>query len=205
MPRPFSAEERSSIEKRIRAAGREQFGRLGLRKTTVSDLARAAGVAKGSFYLFFDSKEALLASILQEEETALRREVGEQMSRPYRSARYRFAHFLRLHFQGLDAHPLLRILRDPLELEAFSRRLPPDALEQAQADDDAFFMQFVAQWQRDGALKPLPAEALEGLGRALRALNLHRGLIGEARFGPLTDLLVEGLADALCPDTGRRE
>jgi AcrR family transcriptional regulator len=203
MPRPFSAAERSAIEVRIRAAGREQFGRVGLRKTTVSDLALAAGVAKGSFYLFFDSKETLLSSILQEEEAALRREMREQMSRPYRSARDRFAHFLRLHFQGLDAHPLLRVLRDPLELEAFSRRLPPDALDQAQADDDAFFMRFILQWQEDGALKPLAPEALEGLGRALRALNLHRALIGEARFAPLTDLLVEGLADALCPGTGR--
>ncbi len=204
MPRAFNAEERRSIETRIRAAGREQFGRVGLRKTTVSDLARAAGVAKGSFYLFFPSKEALLSSILQEEEVDLRREVREQMSRPYRSARDRFAHFLRLHFQGLDGHPLLRMLRDPLEIEALFRRLPPDALDQAQADDDAFFMQFISQWQMDGALQPQPGEAMEGLGRALRALNLHRDLIGETRFEALTDLLVESLAEALCPHSGSR-
>ena len=201
MPRPFSSKERQAISDRIRAAGRQQFGRVGLRKTTVADLARAAGVAKGSFYLFFPSKEALLSTILQEEETALRREVREQMSRPYRSARDRFAHFLRLHFQGLDSHPLLRMLRDPIELEALSRGLPPDALEQAQADDDAFFMQFIAQWQRDGAVRARSKEAMEGLGRALRALNLHRDLIGEERFEALTDLLVEGLAEALCPDS----
>jgi AcrR family transcriptional regulator len=203
MPRPFSSRERQAISDRIRAAGRQQFGRVGLRKTTVADLARAAGVAKGSFYLFFPSKEALLSTILQEEETALRREVREQMSRPYRSARDRFAHFLRLHFQGLDSHPLLRMLRDPIELEALSRGLPPDALEQAQADDDAFFMQFISQWQRDGAVRARSKEAMEGLGRALRALNLHRDLIGEERFEALTDLLVEGLAEALCPDSSR--
>ena len=199
MPRAFSAAERESINRRVRDAGREQFGRVGLRKTTVSDIARAAGIAKGSFYLFFPSKEALLLDILQEEEADLRREVREQMSRSYRSARDRFAHFLRLHFQGLDAHPLLRMLRDPIELEALFRRLPPDALDQAQADHDAFFMQFISQWQKDGAVRPYSAEALEGLGRALRALNLHRDLIGETRFAALTDLLVEGLAEALCP------
>ncbi len=201
MPRAFSADERETIESRIRAAGREQFERVGLRKTTVSDLARAAGVAKGSFYLFYASKEALLSSILQEEETTLRREVQEQMARPYRSARDRFAHFLRLHFQSLDAHPLLRTLRDPGELEALFRHLPPDALEQAQANDDAFFMQFISQWQRDGAVRAHSEEAMEGLGRALRALNLHRDLIGETRFAALSDLLVECLAEALCPDS----
>ena len=205
MPRAFSADERKNIESQIRAAGRDQFARLGLRKTTVSDLARSAAIAKGSFYLFFPSKEALLSSILQEEEADLRREVREQMARPYRSARDRFAHFLKLHFQSLDAHPLLRMLRDPIELAALSRSLPPDAFEQAQADDDAFFMRFISQWQRDGAVNPQTQEAMEGLGRALRTLNLHRDLIGEARFAALTELLVEGLAEALCPDSsGRR-
>lgn len=201
MPRAFSPTERESIDTQIRAAGREQFGRVGLRKTTVSDLARSAGVAKGSFYLFYASKEALLSSILQEEETDLRREVREQMARPYRSARDRFAHFLRLHFQSLDAHPLLRTLRDPVELEALFRHLPPDALAQAQTNDDAFFMQFIVQWQKDGAVRPYSEEAMEGLGRALRALNLHRDLIGETRFSALSDLLVESLAEALCPDS----
>ena len=203
MPRAFSDDEREAIEGRIRAAGREQFGRVGLRKTTVADLARAAGVAKGSFYLFYASKEALLSSILQQEETDLRREVQDQMARPYRSARDRFAHFLRLHFQSLDAHPLLRTLRDPVELETLFRHLPPDALEQAPANDDAFFMQFISQWQRDGAVRPHSEEAMEGLGRALRALNLHRDLIGETRFAAFSDLLVESLAEALCPEDSR--
>ena len=205
MPRAFSADERKAIESRIRAAGRRQFALLGLRKTTVSDLARSAAIAKGSFYLFFRSKEALLSSILQEEEAELRREVREQMSRPHRSARNRFAHFLKLHFQSLDSHPLLRMLRDPIELEALSRSLPPGAFEQAQADDDAFFMRFISQWQHDGAVSPHSKEAMEGLGRALRTLNLYRDVIGKARFGALTDLLAEGLAEALCPDSsGRR-
>ena len=204
MPRPFSSEEREIIEKKILSAGREMFGRLGLRKTTVSDLARAAGIAKGSFYLFFPSKEELLAAILLEEEADLRRVLQEQMARPYRSARDRFAHFLRLQFEALDTHPLLKMLADPLELEALFRRLPSGVLDAAQVDDDAFFMQFIEGWQRDGALEPRSTEAMEGLGRALRALNLERELIGEERFAALTDLLVESLADALCPEPAGR-
>ncbi len=202
MPRKFSTEEREIIEEKIRLAGREQFGRLGLRKTTVSDLARAAGIAKGSFYLFFPSKEELLAEILQEEEADLRRELREQMARPYPSPRDRFAHFLRLQFDALDTHPLLQMLSDPLEFEALFRRLPPGVLDAAQTDDDSFFMQFIEGWQQDGALEPRSTAAMEGLGRALRALNLERNMIGDERFAALTDLLVESVADALCPEPG---
>ena len=52
------------IKERLLAAGRELFARYGLRKTTVEELARAAGIAKGTFYLFFPSKEALYAEVL---------------------------------------------------------------------------------------------------------------------------------------------
>ena len=46
-------------------AARTVFARKGLPNTTVSDITQAAGVAKGTFYLYFDSKEALLGALKQ--------------------------------------------------------------------------------------------------------------------------------------------
>jgi AcrR family transcriptional regulator len=39
------------------------FAEKGIARTTVSDITVSAGVAKGTFYLYFDSKEALLAAL----------------------------------------------------------------------------------------------------------------------------------------------
>jgi AcrR family transcriptional regulator len=39
------------------------FAEKGIGRTTVSDIAQAAGVAKGTFYLYFDSKEHLVAGL----------------------------------------------------------------------------------------------------------------------------------------------
>lgn len=41
------------------------FLHYGFRKTTVADVARVAGVAKGSIYLHFDSKEDLLFNLIR--------------------------------------------------------------------------------------------------------------------------------------------
>ena len=65
MPRPFSERERDLVRQRLLQAGREAFASFGLRRTAVDDLARAAGISKGAFYLFFDSKEGLLLEILE--------------------------------------------------------------------------------------------------------------------------------------------
>ncbi|MBI4259968.1 MAG: TetR/AcrR family transcriptional regulator [Actinobacteria bacterium] len=46
-------------------AARTVFRDKGVRGATVADITDAAGVAKGTFYLYFDSKEALLGGLKQ--------------------------------------------------------------------------------------------------------------------------------------------
>ncbi len=68
-------------ERVLRAAER-QFRRYGYRRTTVDDITREAGVAKGSFYLHFASKEDAYLAVVEESlsrfltraEVALRRQ-----------------------------------------------------------------------------------------------------------------------------------
>src|SRR5437016_4928277 len=48
-----------SVREQIVEAAQEHFSRYGYEKTTVSDLAKAIGFAKGYIYKFFDSKQAI--------------------------------------------------------------------------------------------------------------------------------------------------
>ena len=49
----------------ILAAGLELFGRYGYRRTSIDDIARAAGVAKGTVYLYVENKETLFRTLSQ--------------------------------------------------------------------------------------------------------------------------------------------
>lgn len=51
-------------EQRILDAAADLFLHYGYDKTTVSDIARRAGVSKGAIYLHFDSKDALLEALI---------------------------------------------------------------------------------------------------------------------------------------------
>jgi AcrR family transcriptional regulator len=48
------------------------FGTKGFHQTSISDLVEAAGVARGTFYLYFESKSAVFSSILDQAMTELR-------------------------------------------------------------------------------------------------------------------------------------
>jgi AcrR family transcriptional regulator len=59
-------------QERVLATALEVFGRYGFRKTSMDEVARAAGISRQGLYLYFESKEALFrAAVRQELDTAL--------------------------------------------------------------------------------------------------------------------------------------
>lgn len=74
---PATAPERSRAEtqRRLVAAATELFARRGLFRTTTTQIARAAGVAAGTFYLHFPDKQALFEAIVADAAARLRERV----------------------------------------------------------------------------------------------------------------------------------
>jgi AcrR family transcriptional regulator len=64
MPR-FSENERDKIHNKLLAEGERLFARYGLKKATIDDLAESVGIAKASFYKFYENKEYLYLDIVQ--------------------------------------------------------------------------------------------------------------------------------------------
>ena len=64
------------------AAARERFSKHGLAGTTMDGIAKAAGVAKGTVYLYYKSKEDIFRQILEEDLTSLLDETVPLISGP---------------------------------------------------------------------------------------------------------------------------
>lgn len=66
MPRSTSLNEQMRAESRdkIVASARHLFARHGFDRTSITDIARRAGMSQGNIYWYFPSKEALLGAVL---------------------------------------------------------------------------------------------------------------------------------------------
>ncbi len=64
MPKIFSNSERDNIEKRLLSSAGKCLKLYGVRRTTVDEIVKTAHIAKGTFYLFYDSKEDLFLAVL---------------------------------------------------------------------------------------------------------------------------------------------
>src|SRR3954462_2455870 len=62
----------SDARERILAAGAELFGQRSYASIGVAQICAAAGVPKGSFYYFFESKQALALAVIDEHWTEQR-------------------------------------------------------------------------------------------------------------------------------------
>ena len=65
MPRIISNEERELIKQSLQRASITLIKRKGLRYVTVDDITKATGIAKGSFYLYYQTKEELLYEVVK--------------------------------------------------------------------------------------------------------------------------------------------
>lgn len=59
-----AAKRRGNRQDQIVAAATEVFAELGYHAASISEIIRRAGIARGTFYLYFDSKHAVFDSIL---------------------------------------------------------------------------------------------------------------------------------------------
>src|SRR2546430_12298501 len=82
------------------------FARTGYYSSRVSDIAREAGIASGTIYLYFKTKEEILVTLFREKMAAfvtyLRREIAQV---PEPEARLR--RLVLLHFTVLEQNPAL--------------------------------------------------------------------------------------------------
>lgn len=202
MPRKFDANEKSQIQQKLLDAGRSLFSRYGFKKTNVSELAKAAGIASGTFYLFYRSKEELFFDLMEEEEHNIRQILLRQLQSAPKS-KQAFRSFIKEAFWLLTDNPILREVLLPEQLEAIIRKLPPDRLERNYAMDVQKLTPLIRQWQADGVLRTdADPELIVSMMRTLLLLSLHKQAIGETVYEATADLLITVVADGLFAGNG---
>jgi AcrR family transcriptional regulator len=206
MPRAFNESERDRIEARLLETGRRLFERQGLRKTNVAELAAAAGIGKGSFYLFYPSKEALFMAISDRFETQVKSAFVTELDALRESgadARTLLRRYFALHFEAFERHPFLALLTDRAELEPLLLRIGPQRFAAERERDAAFFAELIASWQREGVVDPdLDPRAVSALSRAVLALIQGRELIGDDDWPAMVELTIDAFASRLARPSG---
>ncbi len=204
MPRAFSDTDRDRIRKRLRQAGRDSFATLGLRRTSVDDLVKAAGISKGAFYLFYESKEELLQEILEHLEANVHTTVLDRVLSPSHTARQSLRELLKQTVAARQADPLLSKVA-PEELEQLARRVPAERADALRQADATALTRWMYYWRARGVALNFDTSILTGVLRMLVAAGLHEDEVGAQLFPRALDALVDSFVAMAVPEAATRD
>jgi AcrR family transcriptional regulator len=196
MPKAFTKHEKKLIGERLLEAGYEQFSAYGLKNTSIEELTRAAGISKGAFYLFFESKEALFMDVLEQAEQRFRQEVLAAIDLPGPSPRARLFAVFHRAFTLWKTIPILQLFTRG-DYDLLSRRVPAEKLQEHLLSDRAFVKELIARCRRAGIPIQAPPEQINGLLYTAFFASMHEDDFGPDGLAGTVDLLLELIA-AFC-------
>ena len=194
MPKPFSTIETEQIRKILIKKGQELFTSVGLRKTTVDDLVKSAGIAKGSFYKFFPSKEILYLEILEDIEINIRSSMNDANLKGKELSKEGIKAFLSDIVTSIDKNPIMLKMFDENALELLMRKIPQERIEKHMENDNKWFSGLFKDWQSEGYLSNIEEGVFSALFRSIFILFTQKDAIGKDLFLPTLDLLFDFIA-----------
>ncbi|GAB3032534.1 TetR/AcrR family transcriptional regulator [Natronobiforma cellulositropha] len=172
--RGFSDDERDRIREELVETGRELLVRYGPEKTTVADVTEPVGIAKGTFYRFFDSKAELYLEVLRREQEAYFERVERDLDATD-TARDGLEVLFHSYLEWAEDNELVQQLVVRSDYREVFRGVPAERLEEIQREELAAFVPIVdAVRERDEALEALDAITILGLMSAVVLLSLYR-------------------------------
>jgi len=195
-PRIFKESDKAAIREKLIVSGKSCFQRYGIRKTNVAELARAAGIAKGTFYHFFESKEDLCLAIFDREEDHMAKDLEAILARSADPART-IADLIAFSLDFVRGDSLLVRLRESGEYELLARGVSPVKLAAHLSHDVGTAEKVIAALRAKGARIALSAEVLAGVLRAIIVLALQEKVIGETVYPHVMSLYSSWITSGL--------
>lgn len=190
MPKTFTKNEREFIKQRLMEEAKLCLVQYGVRKTTVDELVKRVNIPKGTFYLFYDSKELLFYDVFNN----FHDEIHEKMLSEIAYIKQdidpvRLTDLIFSVYKLVEASFMLKFMTEG-ELEMILRKLPPDAAVKHAEKDDFSIEQLIS------LVPGLKSNHIRVFSAALRGIflaMLHKHEIGDEVFDDALKVMIHGI------------
>jgi AcrR family transcriptional regulator len=190
MPKSYSSHEKEYIVKRLKEEAYNCLNWYGVKKTTVDELVRRVNIPKGTFYLFYDSKELLLFDVINDLHDEIQKHfIKEANLIKGKITAENLTNLLYEVYNMVDGTFLLKVMTNG-ELDLIMRKLPNEIVEKHLNDDNAI-MKKLMDLIPNGEEKNI--EYYSGAMRGIFLAMLHKREIGEEIFEGSLKLMINGL------------
>lgn len=191
MPKSYSEQEREYIRKRLKEEAVECLANYGVRRTTVDEIVKRVNIPKGTFYLFYKSKELLLFDAIQEQHEIVSRKLYQAISAiaDTEFSADKLTDVIFQFYKMTENMPVLKLLNIG-EVELLVRKLPREIVEEHLQDDtnmiEKMFVLFPVKKEAD-------IKVISAAFHAIYYATLHKAEIGEEQYDEALRALIYGI------------
>lgn len=191
MPKCYSDQEREYIRKRLKEEAAACMGQFGIRRTTVDEIVKRVNIPKGTFYLFYKSKELLLFEVIQEQHESVNQKLYQAISEiadtEFSAEKITDVIF---EFYKMTENMLILKLLDINEVELLVRKLPREVVDQHLQDDTDTIEKMFALLP---VKKDVDIKVISAAFHAIYYATLHKKEIGEEQYDQALRTLIHGI------------
>ena len=204
MPRAFTDAERNRIHRKLLDAGRSCFTRYGLKKTTIEDLVKLVGIAKSSFYLFFESKEALYVELMMSELPAMVQRLVDVSFGATDDTREALILLLRAIVHEIETNEFARILLNDIDqLEQLSAAIDfEEVMKQWEVIFEPLFQAITAAQAQGKIIAGDPQRIIYSLG-LIKLIPLGKNRLSKDLYDSMLEFAPQVIADGLTCRAGK--
>jgi len=176
---------------KILQAGRKIFGEKGFKDTNISEITKAAGVATGTFYNYYPSKDKIFMEIYIEENVKLKKAIMNQVDLNGNPQKL-IGEILYLNTVGMQGNP---ILKEWYNRDVFNR------IEKAWCEEDGvdtvefsygIFPELIKRWQAEGKMRDdISPDMVMAIFGSIVVVDTHKEEIGIDHFPQVMDYLMD--------------
>ncbi|MBN2281768.1 MAG: TetR/AcrR family transcriptional regulator [Candidatus Marinimicrobia bacterium] len=196
MARKFSDKEKEFYKKKIISEASKLFAQYGFNKTSIQDITDAAGIAKGTLYIFFNSKEEVLFSVFEELEQ-FRDKIFQDLQKPGIDAGDAIQQLITQSLRFVEDNKIFKMMNDENIIDKMMLKLPEERLAKHHEKDETDSREFIKYLQTSSNLIDTKPEIIVGLLRALFMITLHKKEIGFTIYDEVIELLTRAVARGL--------
>ena len=190
MPKSFTEAEKKFIRDRLLQETEACLAIYGIRKTTVDELVRRVKIPKGTFYLFYDSKEALIFDVILKLNSQIQSKLLETVKAMEEKPNVdQLTELLFKLYQSLDNSFLLKLVENG-ELERYLHKAPQEFLELNTAEDDFMVGKLLSLFPNTDTDK---ISLYSGALRAIFLMPLYKDKIAADQFDEILKLMIRGV------------
>lgn len=176
---------------KIHNSGRELFSSKGFKDTNIAEITKMAGMATGTFYNYYPSKDQLFMEIYIEENVKLKKSIMKSIDLEEDPISV-MKEMMFKNFQGMNANP---ILREWYNREVFHKIEQSYREENGVAHVDFLydnFIEVVRKWQIEGKMRSdMSAEMIMAIFGALVNIDTHKEEVGLQYFPQVLEYMSE--------------